>query len=240
MFIFTGPHITLKKGERMTLPVADYTLKYRDKYTLDFPYTPPREIRNGSPAQEEAMRLLNAPKVEHKICLTNDSKYPLTTAPALLLEGDRVLAQGMMTYAGTGGNADLDLTAAVDLRVKKSDKETGRTPNAVRWQNEDFGRIDLTGVITLTNFLSESVQVEVTRNVLGNVDHADKGGKATMVNQFEDDDFAPRPAPPGWWNSYSWPAWWSHFNGVGRLAWTVDIPAGKSVDLGYTWHYFWR
>jgi hypothetical protein len=29
-------------------------------------------------------------------------------------------------------------------------------------------------------------------------------------------------------------------NGVGRINWKLRIESGKSVDLGYKWHYFWR
>jgi hypothetical protein len=45
---------------------------------------------------------------------------------------------------------------------------------------------------------------------------------------------------PSWWGWYSWPSWWHQLNGVGRITWKIDLAAGKSVDLGYTWHYFWR
>ena len=38
----------------------------------------------------------------------------------------------------------------------------------------------------------------------------------------------------------SWPNWWPHFNGVGRIEWKIRLEPGKTVDLGYTWHYFWR
>ena len=49
----------------------------------------------------------------HKLRLTNNSKYPLTTAPALILRDGRVLAQGMMTYTATGADVDLAITTAV-------------------------------------------------------------------------------------------------------------------------------
>ena len=88
-------------------------------------------------------RLINAPKVLHKIRLANSSEMPFTTAPALILRDDRVLAQGLMTYASPGAETDLDITSAVDIRVKKTDTETKRTPNAASWQGDSYGRIDL-------------------------------------------------------------------------------------------------
>jgi len=59
------------------------------------------------------------------------------------------------------------------------------------------------------------------------------------INAFEDGrDMA--VGYPQWWGSYSWPSWWRQLNGVGRVTWKISLEPGKSVELGYTWHYFWR
>jgi hypothetical protein len=244
LYVFTVKHLSLKKGQRMVVPIAETTLKYQDIYTVDLPFAPPADMRArgqiNNEQQAEMARLLAAPKALHKIRLTNTSKFPITTAPALILNGDRVLAQALTTYTSTGGSLDLTLTTATDIRVKKSDKETVRTPNAANWNRDVYGKVDLAGTVTLINYSDHPVDLEITRNVLGNVGVADHGGKATMVNVFEDDDYMAPAQNPVWWGYYSWPDWWSHFNGVGRVNWKVHLDAGKTVDLGYTWHYFWR
>ncbi len=242
-FIFTVKHVTLKKGQRMTLPIAETTLKYRDLYTVDLAFAPPRELRqNGSVSDQqlELLRLQSQPKAQHIIRLTNHAKFPLTTAPALILSDGKVLAQGLMTYTSIGSETDLPLTTAVDVKVKKTDKETGRTPNAVQWQRGEYGRIDLSGQISVTNYQPQAIDVEVTRNVLGNVTKAEQGGVVSMVNVVEDDDAGTRAENPVWWGWYSWPGWWSHFNGMGRVVWKLKLEPGKSTDLKYTWNYFWQ
>jgi hypothetical protein len=233
LYLFTVRHVSLKKGERMTLPVAEYSLSYKDVYALELPFAPPAELNSyyNTEQQREMARLFSAPKVVHKIRLTNSSTQPLTTAPALLMSEGRVLAQGMMTYASAGSNVDLDLTTAVDIRVTKTDTETVRTPNAVRWQNESYGRVDLNGKISLCNYRREAVELEVTRHVLGNVDAADSGGVITKVSVLEDAINNP---------ARGYPEWWRHFNGVGRITWKVRLEPKKDVDLAYKWHYFWR
>jgi hypothetical protein len=243
LFMFTVKHVTLKKGQRMVVPITEFTLKYRDVYALDIPFTPPVEVWrnfNNNPQQAEMARLFNAPKVMHKIRLTNSSEFPLTTAPALILRDDRILAQGMMTYASPGADADLDVTTAVDVRVKKSDNETKRVPNAASWLGDQYGRIDLAGKITLTDFAKQPLEVEVVRNVLGNVTEADNDGKIEMVNIFEDPTFESSGPYPAWWGWFNWPYWWNHFNGVGRIHWIVKLEPGKPLDLNYTWNYYWR
>jgi hypothetical protein len=229
LFVFTINRVSLRKGQRMVLPIGEFK--------------PPAEVWRhiDSGRQAELARLFSAPKVMHNIRLFNSSEYPLTTAPALILRNDRILAQGLMTYASPGADTDLGITTAVDVRVKKTDNETARTPNAAIWQGDQYGRIDLTGKITLTNYRKEPVTVEVVRHVLGNVVSADNNGKVEMVNVFEDASFTRGDGPyPYWWGWFSWPWWWHHFNGVGRITWTVQLEPGKPFDLLYTWNYYWR
>jgi hypothetical protein len=242
LFVFTLRHVTMKKGERMVAPVADYTIPYKDVFTLDLPFAPPPEVRANLNTEQEAemARLLGVPLVSHKVRFTNKGAYPLTTAPALVVRDSRVLAQGTMTYTATGASSDLEITKAVDIAVVKSDAEAGRVPNAVQWQDSAFARIDLGGKINLTNYRATPVEVEITRHVLGNVTRADNGGVITKVNVFEDGTYMAPGDYPHWWRWYNWPQWWSHFNVVGRINWKVTIRPGESADLGYSWHYFWR
>lgn len=242
LFVFRMEHITLRRGERMVLPVAEFVLPYRDVYTLDLPFAPPPELRGNlnTDQQRELARLLGAPKVMHKIRFTNTSQYPLTTAPALIIREGRVMAQGMMTYTSTGASDDLAITAAIDIQTTKSDVETKRMPDALRQGGSSYARVDLSGKITLTNHRGRVAELEITRYVLGAIDSADHDGKVEAVNLFENADHLGSGDYPFWWGWYSWPYWWSHCNGIGRVAWKLQIDPGQNVELGYNWHYFWR
>ncbi len=122
MYIFTLRHVTLKKGQRMVVPVTSFELKYEDLFTVDIGFAPPKEVwRNFNYQQQaEIAKLFAAPKAMHKLRLSNTSKYPITTAPALILNGSQVLGQGMTTYTSPGGSLDLPITTAVDIAVKKN------------------------------------------------------------------------------------------------------------------------
>ena len=116
---------------------------------------------------------------------------------------------------------------------------SGRVPNAVQYQNNAFARVDLAGTIKLTNYRDKTVDVEVTRNVLGNVTAADNGGAITKVNVLEDGTYMTAGDRSPWWRSYNWPPWWSHST-------ASDGSPGKSASrrgrawTSYSWHYFWR
>ena len=245
LYVFTVRNVTLKKGERAILPLTEFTVPYEDVFALDLPFAPPTDVRQhfNSQQQSELAKLFNAPKVTHKARLHNKSPYPFTTAPALLLREGRVLAQSMMTYAAPSASADLNITAALDIAVKKTDNETKRTPNAYSHNGSGYMRVDLDGKVRLTNHRKEPVEVEVVRHALGHIDSADHDGKVEMNNVFEGTDFAPTgggESYPDWWSWYSWPWWWHQVNGVGRVTWKLTLELGKPVEVGYAWHYYWR
>ena len=113
-----------------------------------------------------------------------------------------------------------------------------RIPNAANWNGHSYRRVELAGEIHLVNHRKTTVELEIVRNVLGNIDGADHDGKSEMVNVFEDDGYGAGYQYPHWWRYYSWNDWWYHFNGVGRITWQAKLEPGASVDLGYNWHYY--
>jgi hypothetical protein len=242
LFIFTIGNVTLAKGERMVVTIAEESVPYKDVYVFEVPVAPPIELTqslNVMQQQQEAQaaRLMAAPKVMHKLRLTNNTRQPFTTAPALIVQKGRAIGQGMMTYTAPGGTSDLDLTVAVDVRGRKSDVETERVPNAINWHNVSLARVNLAGTITLTNTRDKPIDVEVVRHVFGHVDSAEQDGKAEQAHVGEEAwDLTARPE---WFRWYSWPWWWHRVNGIGRIRWNVHLDPGQTIELKYAWHYFW-
>lgn len=243
LFVFTLPALSLRKGERMVVPVAEYRLEYTDVYTLDVPATPPLEwiCQVDEGASAAVLQALRTPKVMHRIRLKNCGPYPLTTAPAVVLWGDRLLSQGLMTYAPVGGTADVEVTTAVDILVSKSETESQRTPNALNLNGTQYSLIELDGTILLTNRRGTPIEVEVQRHVLGKVTAADREGTSVQTNWLEYD--GPASTWRGWWRA--WAARYGgygplHLNGLGRVSWRVSLAAEEQATLTYAWSYYWR
>jgi len=238
LFVFTLRNITLKKGERMVLPISSFELSYRDVYTLELPFAPPMEIREGLQSNRvlELAKQLQAPKAMHVLRLKNTSQAPLTTAPALVLSKGRVLAQGRLLYTPIGVETDLEINAAIDVCVDSEEHETGRG-NKIRLGGDDYGRIDLAGTIGLRNEKKQAVELEVSRRVLGLVDEVGQGGTKAQLDLVQLWSDAHRP---GWWAWWSWPYWWFRWNGFAEFTWKVKLEPGASTKLDASWHYFWR
>ena len=234
LYIFTLDGVTLKKGERMVVPVAEYAFAYEDVFRVEIPPAPPQELRRHLRGEWEARiaQLSAAPKVVHSVRLDNSSDQPMTTAPALILRKGSLLAQSLMTYTPTKGKVDLEITKAVNVHIRKEDSETGRIPEAVQWRSQAYQRVNMTGTISLINYLPKPITVEVVRYILGRGDEADSDGVIKQVNVFESarlgrtwDFVAPLPD------------WWKHFNGIGQFTWSVPLEPGAAADIHYAWHY---
>ncbi|MBL8747829.1 MAG: hypothetical protein JNK78_01620 [Planctomycetes bacterium] len=238
LFVFPVRDVTLKKGERLVLPVASFELSYRDVYTLLVPFSPPLEVQHGLQGQQvvELAKELAAPKAMHVLRLRNGSKAPLTTAPALVLTNGLVLAQGRMRYTPIGAELDLEINAAIDIGVKTSDVEAGRQDD-LRRSDGTYGRVDMAGAIELRSSKREKVEVEVRRRVLGLVDDVGQDGQKTQLDLVSAWNETERPT---WWGWWSWPNWWFRRNGFGEYRWTVEIAPGTTVKLESKWHYFWQ
>lgn len=240
-FVFAVKNVTLKRGERMVLPVAEFTLAYADVYKLELVPAPPKEWQeaysngSGSALSPELAALLAAPKVKHYIRFKNTSAYPITTAPVLLFSGERVLSQSTLTYTAKNAETDLFLAIASNISLTRTDKETGRIPNAKQWNTYQFEQVDLAGSISLTNYGTKPAALEVTRYVIGTITETSAGGTADTLDLFGGMD-----AAPSWWRGYSLPNGLERFNGLGRAVWKITVPAGKPVNLTYCWRYLWR
>jgi hypothetical protein len=239
LFVFTVKDVSLKKGERLVLPIRSFQLTYRDVYRLDVPFAPPMEVRQNLQSDRviELARQLAAPKARHALRIVNGGDVPLTTAPALVLAGGRVLAQGRMTYTPKGAETDLEINVAIDVCVETEEHETKRDPGPIRLGSENYGRVDVAGTIDITNRRTTSVEIEVTRRALGLHDAVGQDGSKKQLDLVQAWHGGPAP---GWWGWWSWPYWWFQNNGFAEFRWTVKLEPGASTKLEASWHYFWR
>jgi hypothetical protein len=244
LFVYNLKHISLKRGERMVVPVAECTVPYEDLYVLDLPLKPPLQVaRSGmSGGLESDLNKENELKIAHKIRFKNDSNKPFTTAPALLIDSESgrevMLAQSLIPYASPGGTSDVTLTTAVDLKATRSENEVSRQeagPHEIDAGNK-YARINLEGLLTVTNLSGKSCRLEVSRKIVGHVDSTSDNGDKVMLSAMNESE----AALPAWWNYYAWPSWWSQMNGLGKFTFKSEIAPRQTARFAYKWHYFWR
>ncbi|MCP4642525.1 MAG: DUF4139 domain-containing protein [bacterium] len=235
LFVFDVPNVSLRKHERMVVPIAQYEMDYADVHRLVIPPLPPMELRAhfDSNLQARYAQALRAPKVVHVARLHNTSAHPLTTAPALVLRDGMLIGQTLMAYTSQGGYADVELTKAINIQVQPEDTVSKRGPESIARHGTRFERVHMRSTIDLTNFRRDPVTVEVVRYTFGTVEDAGEGTASTLSlleahsGSFQVD-----------WEAFRHVPWWHHINDVGRIVWTVELKPGKSRTLEYDWGYF--
>ncbi len=239
MHVFKLDDVSLQRGHRQVRTISQWEIPFEEVHKLEIDSLPPAEFQqyhNGR-NNSEFSSLMNSPKVSRFVRLTNTTDAPLTTAPVLLLDQRKqlVMAQSMMTYAAIGSQVDLEVTTAVDIQVSHDDRETGRRSNALVHNGNKFAQVDLNSTVTLANYRSEPLRVEIERRVFGGVEGTSADGEVTTPLFHEQMRNRPR-----WYGVYNWPYWWSHLNAVRTIRWTVEIPPGESETVSVDWYYYWR
>jgi hypothetical protein len=227
LYVFTVPPVSLHRGGRLQLRVAEWQLDFRDVYKLEIKATPPRELADQTDASRrtELAKMLAAPKAVHHLRLTNKGPHPLTTGPAAIFKDGRLLGQALLTYT-------------VEIRVKREDRQTGVENRVVAFGHDNYTRVSFAGEIALTNFSTRTAELEVTRDVFGLIGTVENG-EARQLEPGEAIEATTGVTGYGYWG-WSWPWWWHATNGLGRAKWQLRLEPGKAATLKCEWAYYWR
>ena len=122
LFVYKLNKMTLKKGERASVPILTTEVGYRDVYTWDV-MVKHSESYAPTSADMSSPLVLSDNKVWRQVELVNDTDIPWTTGAAMFVDGFQPLAQELLTYTSPGGICRVPITVAVDLRGKVDDQE---------------------------------------------------------------------------------------------------------------------
>lgn len=164
LFLYTQKGINLPKGGR-----ADYVL-FRDKipfshiYEVTLPGNRPNYYRTVRDSENE---------VWHSVRLSNETDFPWTTGPALVLKDEgknqspQVLSQGLLNYTPRKSTSLLKLTIAPDVLVKDSEKEISRESNKKQKDGNYYDIALVEGKIEVKNFKDKEIDLSINREVKG-------------------------------------------------------------------------
>jgi hypothetical protein len=224
LFVYNLPKMKLNKGQRAAVPILTSDVPYRDIYTWDFHETHqerpanPRSNRLGSPMQ------LSENRVWHQIVLTNTTRVPWTTGPAMIVQGTQPLGQDLMTYASPGAEVRLPITVAVDLRGTITEEETERKLNDMQFNGSSYARISKTAHLAVSNRKDTTVEMEMTFRTGGRVTEATDKGKITLQSHSPED-----------WVDYRGI---SSVNNSSTVTWKTTLKPGESFSPTVLYHYF--
>ncbi len=215
LFVYSLKKLKLMKGQRAAMPLFSAQIPYRDVYTWDVhvtrndieaaggPGMGGKGSKNGSP------QTLSENRVWHQIVLTNTTRLPWTTGPALLMQGNQPLAQDLMTYTAAGSEVRIPVTVSVDTQGTYNEEETARKLNALGFEGHNYARIDKTASLSLVNRKSSPIEVEITFRTGGKGEEASHEGKITLDSHSTAD-----------WTDYRG---YSAVNNSSRVVWKATV-----------------
>ncbi len=179
MFLYNLPHITLAKNERGSYNVFSAEVAYEHLYEWEV------EERRTVDVYGSAVSQYNQPSsdqtikdpVWHSLVLKNTSKFPWTSAPAMVLSSNKPVAQDTVRYTPKGASGNLKLTIATDVRTSKKEVEVERKPRAAKFYDDDYDVVTVEGVLKLTSYKQHPIKVSVTKKMVGTVSTADETPK---------------------------------------------------------------
>ena len=224
LFLYHMKEVSLKKNERAYYTVFSSEAPYEHVYEWAVPDTSnvqpsgyvessQRTVESSQRTQDE--RLEN--QVWHKLKLTNNSKFPWTTAPAMATSKEQPLAQDTLNYTPKGAKGDLKLTIATDISAKKSELERTRENDALRVYGYSFAKVTVDGKLTLKNFKSKQVTVTVKKTLTGEVVSASRDGEVEKTAEGI-----------------------KTVNPTSVITWEVPINPGEENTLEYTYYVYVR
>lgn len=223
LYVYKLDNMTLKRGERASVPILTTEVGYRDVYTWDIAIKHAESYAATSAAHASPL-VLSENKVWRQIELVNDTEIPWTTGAAMFVDGFQPLAQELLTYTSPGGICRVPITVAVDLRGKAVDLEVSRDLGALKWRGYNYakvlGKIDA----ELANNKTVKVPVEVSIRFGGKATKASEAGRISLSAYNEQD-----------WNGRG-----DAINNSSSVSWKAEIEPGECFKPEVDYEFLFR
>jgi hypothetical protein len=210
LFFYNKKGVTLQKGERGYYNIFSDTVQYKHVYEWEIPdlihidYYGRTLSRDTKEEREQ---------VWHSIKLTNSTDYPWTTAPAFTVNGWKPLGQDKLSYTPKGASTHLKLTIATDIKTDRNENEVSRTQ--VKVSGDDYDLITIRGEISMKNFKSQDITLEIKKLIVGEVLSTTYNGKAVKTVQGL-----------------------TSVNPNSIITWTIPVKANENIIVNYRYQIY--
>jgi len=218
LFLYKRSGVTLDRGERATYNVFASTVNYEHVYEWEV-VDPQRVdaygnvIQNNPNAQDATVRS----SIWHSIRLKNTTRFPWTSAPAMLISGIKPVSQDTLPYTPKDASSKLKVTIATDIRSSHEEKEVARQQSVQKRRGYEYDLVTVEGTLKLKNYKSKEVRVEVGKTLRGEVEAQSDEGKAVKLGEAIQTD-----------------------NPLSRLTWKVPLKPGEERAVTYRYKIYVR
>jgi hypothetical protein len=219
IFLYTRSGVTLARDERASYNVFSTSVNYEHIYEWEVQDQPRVDgfgnviQSNPNPSTSDAA----ANSIWHSIRLKNNSKFPWTSAPALVISGTKPVSQDTLPYTPKAASSNLKITIATDIRSSHDEREVARDPNIQRRRNYQYDQVTVEGTLKVKNYKSKEVRLNIRKTIRGAVEsQSDEGESAKLAEAIETD------------------------NPMSRLTWEVTLKPGEDRVITYRYKVWVR
>lgn len=218
LFLYTRSGVTLAREERATYNVFSGAVGYEHIYEWEVQDQPRVDgfgnVIQPNPSAPDAAALNS---IWHSIRLKNSSKYPWTSAPALVISGTKPVSQDTLTYTPKGASSNLKITIATDIRSSHEEREIAREQNIQRRRGYEYDLVTVEGTLKVKNYKTKDVKLNVRKTLRGAVESQSDAGEAVKLGEAITTD-----------------------NPMSRLSWEIDLKAGEERVINYKYKVWVR
>lgn len=220
LFLYSRPGVTLARGERATYNVFSGSVNYEHIYEWEV-QDQPRVDGFGNIIQPNynptSPDVTNVNHIWHSIRLKNSSKFPWTSAPAMVISGTKPVSQDTLPYTSKSANSNLKITIATDLRSSHEERESARQRNIEHRRGYNYDLVSVEGTLKVKNFKSKDVKLSIGKTLRGDVESLSDEGKAVKLGEAIQTD-----------------------NPISRLTWEITLKAGEERTITYRYKVWVR
>lgn len=218
LFLYNRSGVTLAKGERASYNIFSGNIDIEHIYNWEVEDQPHVDafgnVINPNQNVQDATR---ADTVWHAIRLKDSTKFPWTTAPALVISGDQPVSQDTLSYTPKGASSTLNITVATDVRASHEEREIARQQDLTHRPNYTFQLVTVEGKLKVKNYKSKEVRLAIGKTLRGKVESQSDGGEAVRLAEGIESD-----------------------NPRSHLTWDIPLKSGEERTLIYRYKIWIR
>ncbi|HUL15347.1 MAG TPA: hypothetical protein VLV88_05075 [Terriglobales bacterium] len=220
LFLYTRSGVTLARGERAMFNVFSGDVSYEHIYEWEV-QDQTRVDGFGNVVQPNynanSPDTANVNNIWHCIRLKNSTKFPWTSAPAMVISGTRPISQDTLPYTPKAAGSDLKITIATDIRSTHEEREIARQQNVERRRGYNYDLVTVEGTLKAKNYKSKEVRLKIGKTLRGEVESQTDGGKAVKLGEAIQTD-----------------------NPMSRLTWEITLKPEEARTITYRYKIWVR
>jgi hypothetical protein len=140
----------------------------------------------------------------------NPFKFPMTTAPAMVVENGKFNGQRTSYWTNVGEEALLRITRSLSIRTSSKEMADSKPNERVVVDDRNYTKVYLKGELVMSNHRNQPTKMHVRHAIRGNVSEIDGEPKTvTREDSLED------------------------INRINEVLWTVNLNPGEERRLTY-------